>query len=331
MSEIDDNLEYIFVCEMVLQNPPKGSITTFQRLVDGNGNVTSTQTASIAATATKNWNIVLESGSYTVTGEGVGLGGQYALAAASGSYAVTGTDVNLNHYRMTAESGSYGVTGTDVNLNRYIMTADSGSYAVTGTDVNLNSYKMTAESGSYAMTGTDVELTIPLFYAGGSATVTNNVINMPQGTANGAHTRPLTGKIYFELEATSGINATMIGIGNENEPYDWNASGSNVFCGYRDGTTYGTGSGTHGSFNLTTDRGALAIDVTAKKFWIRDETGSWVDGDPAAGTGGLTFTGSSTEIRAYISNGGSGSGTTEVTVYNSGFSYSVPSGFSALT
>ena len=51
-TELEDNQEYIFICEMVVENPPNGVITTFQRDVDEEGNVTSTQTASIAATST---------------------------------------------------------------------------------------------------------------------------------------------------------------------------------------------------------------------------------------------------------------------------------------
>jgi len=72
-TEAEDLVEYIFVAELVLQQPPNGSLISFQRDIDGDGNVISTQTASIEATATKNWNIVLDSGSYTLTGTDVTL------------------------------------------------------------------------------------------------------------------------------------------------------------------------------------------------------------------------------------------------------------------
>lgn len=224
-TEIEDSLEYIFICELVLQQPPKGLMTTFQRQVDINGNVISTQTASISAVSTNK----------------------------------------------------------------------------------------------------------ALFTASGFASVVSNVISMPEGSANGVYTDPLSGKVYFELQATSGASVNMLGIGNENIPYDWNTTPADVFCSYTDGTTYGTGTGTSSAFNLTSSRGAMAIDVPNKKLWIRDGVGNWVDGDPATNTGGLTLTASSSEIRAYISNGGAGAGATEITIYNSGFTYAVPSGFTALT
>lgn len=135
-TETEDNQEYIFICEMVLQNPPKGTITTFQRLVDGEGNVTSTQTATIAATSTKNWNLIPENGSYTLTGEAISLGGQYAMTAANGALTLAGTDVNFNYYTMAADSGTFNVTGTAIDLTRYVMTADNGAYTINGTDVD---------------------------------------------------------------------------------------------------------------------------------------------------------------------------------------------------
>lgn len=72
-TELEDNQEMIFICEFVVQNPPDGTITTFQRGVDSNGNVISTQTASITASSTR----------------------AYFIAASSGAYALTGTDVTL--------------------------------------------------------------------------------------------------------------------------------------------------------------------------------------------------------------------------------------------
>jgi hypothetical protein len=68
-----NNQEMIFICEMVLQNPPTGVVSTFQRDVDSNGNVISTQTASIAATSTRAYYVAANSGSYVVTGTDVTL------------------------------------------------------------------------------------------------------------------------------------------------------------------------------------------------------------------------------------------------------------------
>jgi len=48
-NEIEDSVEMIFICEMVVQNPPNGTIVGFQRGLDAEGNVISTQTAEVAA------------------------------------------------------------------------------------------------------------------------------------------------------------------------------------------------------------------------------------------------------------------------------------------
>jgi hypothetical protein len=48
-TELEDNQEMIFICEMVVQNPVQNTIVSFQRDIDSNGNVISTQTASITA------------------------------------------------------------------------------------------------------------------------------------------------------------------------------------------------------------------------------------------------------------------------------------------
>mgnify|MGYP000936341412 FL=1 len=92
MSELEDNQEMIFICEMVLQNPKAGTIITFQRDVNASGEVISTQSASIDATSTKNFNLFPDSGNYAVVGNTVGLGG---IDAMEGSYNINGTDVTF--------------------------------------------------------------------------------------------------------------------------------------------------------------------------------------------------------------------------------------------
>lgn len=51
-TELEDNQEMVFICEMVVQNPAQNTIVSFQNIIDGDGNTVSTQTASVAATVT---------------------------------------------------------------------------------------------------------------------------------------------------------------------------------------------------------------------------------------------------------------------------------------
>jgi hypothetical protein len=51
-TELEDNQEMIFICEMVVQNPVQNTIVSFQKSIDSNGYTVGTQTASVAVTAT---------------------------------------------------------------------------------------------------------------------------------------------------------------------------------------------------------------------------------------------------------------------------------------
>lgn len=134
-------------------------------------------------------------GTYTLTGEAVGLLAQRRLTASQGSYALTGEAVNLiKGYIMSASQGSYSLTGQIANLlvgrkllasqGSYSLTGQSanllkgyllglaqGSYVLNGQPANLRFFKLSAVFGAYTLTGKDVSFIIfpPRF---GHATLT---------------------------------------------------------------------------------------------------------------------------------------------------------------
>lgn len=103
-------------------------------------------------------------GSYTLTGQSVGVRATRALAASQGSYALTGQSVGLAATRsMAANQGAYSLTGQDVTLTfaglDKTLTADVGYYALTGQAVALNATrKLAVEQGAYTLTGQDVTM-----------------------------------------------------------------------------------------------------------------------------------------------------------------------------
>ena len=107
--------------------------------------------------------IVVDAGSYAVTGQDVTLTHAWVVPVDAGSYAVTGQDVTLTHsWVIPVDAGSYAITGQDVALDLgKTVVVDAGSYAVTGTDVDLLlSRLVVVDGGSYAITGNDVDLTL---------------------------------------------------------------------------------------------------------------------------------------------------------------------------
>lgn len=105
--------------------------------------------------------IIVESGSYSITGTTTPIIADLNTVAGIGSYALTGTTTPLKAaLNIIPVSGSYAISGTSIDLRfGSILTVDSGSYVYTGTFVNLNFVgNMTVDAGSYIITGTDVGL-----------------------------------------------------------------------------------------------------------------------------------------------------------------------------
>ena len=102
-------------------------------------------------------------GSYTLTGQDIGLLRTYRILIETGNYALTGIDVGLSKaYKLVCETGSYILTGTDTTLKAtYKLVCAVGNYTLTGIDVAISkAYKIACASGSYALTGIDTNLKV---------------------------------------------------------------------------------------------------------------------------------------------------------------------------
>jgi hypothetical protein len=121
------------------------------------------------------YTLTADSGSFTLTGQTVGLLASRLLDAASGSYTLTGQDVDLlRGFLLSAASGGFTLTGQDVGLlASRLLGADSGSFTLAGQDVTLTynpltGYTLTADSGSFTLTGQDVGLLASRLLGAGS-------------------------------------------------------------------------------------------------------------------------------------------------------------------
>lgn len=139
----------------------------------------------------------------------------------------------------------------------------------------------------------------------------------------------LQGKRY--LEFNSSWNGLMIGVCSEVSPYGWNdtntdsghyyvATGAN-WDKLTGGTPAASPSDMFGNWC------GYAIDVPNRKLWLRDKTGTWLDGDPAAGTGGWSFEFlEGNEVNLSLGLGGT-SGNVTINFGATAFAHSVPTGF----
>lgn len=138
------------------------------------------------------YTLAFDSGTYTLTGQAVGLTAQRSLALNTGSYALTGNDVSLLFNRTLAiDTGSYALTGNDTSLlaNRS-LALDSGSYTVTGnavdfvyTPISGPTYTLLMDTGSYFVTGNTAALKANRLITTdtGVYTVTGNAVTLRYG------------------------------------------------------------------------------------------------------------------------------------------------------
>lgn len=105
------------------------------------------------------FSITAATGSFTLTGQSVGLTWAARLTAGAGSFTLTGYDVGLSAgYKIAADTGSFTLTGYDVALvYDGVMVAEPGSFTFTGHDINaVWAAVLTAEAGSFTLAGYDV-------------------------------------------------------------------------------------------------------------------------------------------------------------------------------
>ena len=143
-----------------------------------------------------------------------------------------------------------------------------------------------------------------------------------------------TGKFYWEATLVGNTpSQSLIGLGNASTGLSsYLGNDSNSF-GLQDNGTVINAAGTSGWANGLMVPGArigMAVDVGAKKFWLRVNGGAWLSGDPVAGTGGGTYTLSGAVFPACAMNaGGPPTGWLFISGSTHNFAGAVPSGFSS--
>ena len=150
---------------------------------------------------------------------------------------------------------------------------------------------------------------------------------------NGSIGPKTSGKWYAEVAMTvSGSSKEYIGIAQDDldltiEPRNGNGVAGDKFWTYRNnGEAHENGS-SHGSLSTATtgDIIGIAVDVTNGDVWFA-KNNTWVEGDPAAGTGASFGTVTTSNI---VVIGAGMNAATQYTIRNeAAASYSPPSGFS---
>lgn len=151
----------------------------------------------------------------------------------------------------------------------------------------------------------------------------------------------LTGKRYYELKITtrsSSSYAIGLGVTSADTSTGFNSTGffglavGGSFCGVTPGYwSNGSFSAGGGYTYANGDVIGIAYDATTRKVWFR-KNGTWIAGDPVAGTGetetlpsGTYYPGAS----LYTCGGGAGTMDVDIFVAASEFANAAPSGFSA--
>lgn len=110
----------------------------------------------ITYTSTINYTLALAQGSYTLTGQALGMTKALHLTCAQGSYVLTGIAATIGKgYTLALAMGSYVLTGISLTLTKALrITCAQGSYTLTGQALGMTRQLiMTMSTGYYAITG----------------------------------------------------------------------------------------------------------------------------------------------------------------------------------
>lgn len=153
-------------------------------------------------------------------------------------------------------------------------------------------------------------------------------------SSNTSHVAADPNKIYFEFEyyaadSNGGWGFTTNSTLSATHP---SQQGTN-FIGFRSNTdtgSNGTGfsvSANVGSFSSSTKRFGIALDKSTGKLWVRNNSSSWVQGDPVAGTSEQgTVPSNNANVKLFFTSY-NGDYLFAVTLAN--FNYTTPSGYTA--
>ena len=168
------------------------------------------------------YTISIEAGSFSVSGQSVGLKKDYRLGVEAGAFTLTGQSIALSRgYRLAVEAGAFPLVGQDVGLRKdFRLVIGAGAFTLAGQDVGLaKGYTLTVEAGAFALAGQGVGLLYDrrLMIGAGSFVVTGQDVAFAKGyrLAIGAGSFTLAGQdIALTREYHLGIGAgsfTLVG------------------------------------------------------------------------------------------------------------------------
>ena len=109
--------------------------------------------------------LAVGAGSFTLSGQAVGLRQTSKLAVGAGSFSLSGQAVSLEHgRRLSVGAGSYSLAGQDVTLtytpnDNPVLDVGAGAFTLTGQDVALRrGYPLSVGAGAFSLAGQDVSL-----------------------------------------------------------------------------------------------------------------------------------------------------------------------------
>ena len=269
-----------------------------------------------------------------------------------GDYAVTDF---LDAYTFGTNGSEYGPKATDdittlasdAGGNSFLLDFSSGSSLGNDASDNNNDWTPTNMSSTNQSSNTPSKsyaLFSPLWKSNSSYTFTNNgntVVNLASGGGILPLTKTITGseKVYVEFVADDANNSEFgLGVADAEIAMAAAFRSTGIIGWENDGDKYTDGSQAATDIRSWADSAVLglALDMGARKLWIRDSTGfqgsSGTD-DPAAGSGGVSLP-SSIGTEAYFIFGNSSSSAdqdaTLKTEANVALTYSIPTGFKTL-
>lgn len=174
------------VHDQVVNTSVGGGIWTgygFKATAGATGNLTITQTSSIAVGLTISlraapnvYTLTGLGGSYSLTGQSVSINRNRSLSANGGNYSLTGNSAGIFLNRtLTAIGGVYNITGNSVDIT---YTASSISAKVSWVQFSIpeagTQYTLTAQGGSYTLSGSSIDIlrNKNLIISGGSYSIT---------------------------------------------------------------------------------------------------------------------------------------------------------------